>query len=93
MAVPAIACIIALSASLLMLVVVVVLRPTWLVRHLLAPLLPGVIFCGDAAIALWRWIGCSAREPSAALGRLVARGACGALALPNSQQPQANSQG
>ncbi|MEB3302625.1 MAG: polysaccharide deacetylase family protein [Cyanobacteriota bacterium] len=41
------ACILALSASLLMLVVVVVLRPTWLVRHLLAPLLPGVIFCGD----------------------------------------------
>jgi hypothetical protein len=37
LAVPAIACIIALSASLLMLVVVVVLRPTWLVRHLLAP--------------------------------------------------------
>ena len=93
MAVPAIACIIALSASLLMLVVVVVLRPTWLVGHLLAPLLPGVIFCRDAAIALWRWIGCSAREPSAALGRLVSRGACGALALPNSQQPQANSQG
>ncbi len=47
MAVPAIAFIIALSASLLMLVVVVVLRPTWLVGHLLAPLLPGVIFCGD----------------------------------------------
>lgn len=47
MAVPAIACVIALLASLLLLLVVVVLRPTWLVRYLLAPLLPGVTFCGD----------------------------------------------
>lgn len=34
-------------ALLVMLVMLVVLRPTLVVRHLLVPLLPGVVFCGD----------------------------------------------
>lgn len=37
----------ALVASLLLLFSLLVLRPTLLVRHLLVPLLPGVVFCGD----------------------------------------------
>jgi peptidoglycan/xylan/chitin deacetylase (PgdA/CDA1 family) len=35
--------------SLILLALLVVLRPTLVVRHLLAPLLPGVIFCGDGS--------------------------------------------
>ena len=31
----------------ILLALLVLLRPSLLVRHLLAPLLPGVIFCGD----------------------------------------------
>ncbi|MFI0404082.1 MAG: polysaccharide deacetylase family protein [Cyanobium sp.] len=38
---------VALFASLLLLFSLIVLRPTLLVRHLLVPLLPGVVFCGD----------------------------------------------
>lgn len=35
------------ALALLALGLVVLLRPSWLARHLLRPLLPGVIFCGD----------------------------------------------
>jgi peptidoglycan/xylan/chitin deacetylase (PgdA/CDA1 family) len=38
---------VALFASLLLLFSLIVLRPTLLVRQMLVPLLPGVVFCGD----------------------------------------------